>query len=340
MNILFMILGLLAGSFVAGCLVCVVGYIEGRIKGAILQSVTFMCFKWEKDYYDKERPGRWVCSCSMKRMIQFIPTILMAPDPRRPKTEGAEKKKEQIGRSYQVAGIIFAIVAALTFGICIYLCVQPEDGRMHNFIIGALCGVTAMLALMAWIGLKSGKNGGLESKTRELGWHLSDEKKMEAFTMPPFAHESYDTAQSAFQVRYATTYYIVAEIKNDLPAMTEAIHALMALSPTGLTEASTFTVDSILFSFFSFRKIDPEQAEKYYQHSRKALDNDKDCNGRRKLAYYAFFIKKDRELARQYAREGLEAMRTPDPRMGIVQRDFEEKMLRYLISRLDEEPEN
>ena len=336
MNILISFLGLLAGAFVAGCLLAIIGLIEGSIRGMIFQNLVILFFKWERDYYDKEHPGKIKFSFAFKRALQFFPTISMIPDPQKKKSN--EEKPASKGSNGSVAlAIIFALLAVVAFGVAIYLVFSHGEERMTAFLIGVLCGVTAAFATFSWIGFNLGAKKGLRVRGRELVKPLHDENLMESFTMPPFAREEYDKAADSMKREYLCIYYIVAEIKNDLPAMTEAVRELEALGTTGLTEQGAFHGDTILYSFYSFRKIDPELADKYYQHSKKLIEDDKDCNGRRKLAYYAFYILKDFELARKYAMEGLESMSAPDPRMGIVQRNFEEKMLRYLITRLDEE---
>ena len=336
MRILLAIVGLLIGAFAAGCLLALIGFIEGCIRGYKMQHVVLLFCKWERDYYDKENPGRIKFSFSPKSALQIIPSILMVPDPK-DRVDG-EKKKGPYGTMESVVlAVICTVLAVVAFGSAVFITIRYSGEKMPGFLVGVLCGVAATFGMFAWIGFSIGSRNGLQSRLMELVKPLRDENVMASFTMPPFAREEYDKAQVGVKRNYAQTYYVVAEIRNDLPAMTEAVRELEALGNTGLTELGAFHVDTILYSFYSFRKIDPELAEKYYRHSQKSIENDKDCNGRRKLAYYAFYVRKDLELARKYVLEGLEAMKTPDPKMGLVQRNFEEKMLRYLLSRLDEE---
>lgn len=336
MRILLAIVGVLAGAFAAGCLLALIGFIEGCIRGYKMQHFIILFCKWERDYYDKEKPGRIRFSFSTKSALQIIPSILMVPD-LKDRADGEKKAGPSVTRESVVLAVIMAMLAIVAFGSALFITIRYSGGKMPGFLMGVLCGVAATFGMFAWIGFSLGSRNGLQSRITELVKPLRDENLMDSFTMPPFAREEYDKAQVGMKRGYAQTYYVVAEIRNDLPAMTEAVRELEALGTTGLTEQGAFHVDTILYSFYSFRKIDPELADKYYRHSKKLIEEDKDCNGRRKLAYYAFYILKDFELARKYALEGLESMTAPDPRMGIVQRNFEEKMLRYLITRLDEE---
>ena len=64
------------------------------------------------------------------------------------------------------------------------------------------------------------------------------------------------------------------------------------------------------------------------------LEKDKDSNGRRRLAYYAYYIEGDREKAKKYLAEGIKALDARETVMLDVEHDLEEKMLRYLEEQL------
>ena len=92
----------------------------------------------------------------------------------------------------------------------------------------------------------------------------------------------------------------------------------------------------MMMLYYSFRVKDPEKATFHYNRSKNDIDRDMDANGRRRLAYYAYYTLCDADAARKYVDQGLDALKVPDPLRTRYENGLEEKMLKYLKSVLDQ----
>lgn len=89
-----------------------------------------------------------------------------------------------------------------------------------------------------------------------------------------------------------------------------------------------------LLFYFSCMKPDIQRAIHIYCLIEDDLLNDKDSNGYRTLAYYTYFVLKDKDKTREYITEGLRLL---DEFPLISQREVEEMLLKKLLNALDGE---
>ena len=323
LELLIGLLAIWAGMFFFGLLTCGIQYLLWKNKGFLFMNFTCLFWRWDKDFYDPDEPGR--IRCSFTRLNQFFPTLLMMS-----KTYPMEKSR----RNARISAVIYFILSLLLLGGGGVIALFAPDTPWLLFVRYALGGGFAYFLTMALYSHKSGsKPAGLVQKICEIREVMI---RNDADDLPqiPFAYPEYARATLTDKVNYLGIFYRYAEVRNDLMAMAEAANAYSKLGTMTLTETGHFRVDTALFAYYSFRERKPELAKKYYEHSKKSIDRDMDSNGRRKLAYYAFYILGDRELAGTYLEQGLRALDVDDPRLSDIERDLETRMLRYLESQL------
>ncbi|MBP5492156.1 MAG: hypothetical protein J6Y08_04865 [Clostridiales bacterium] len=265
---------------------------------------------------------------SVTRLNQLFPTLLMM---------SSAYPLEKARKGNRIVMIVMSVISAMLFFFICALTLLAPSTRCYLFLRFLLAGGVGYCLTRAHYALKqSGTPSGLQKQILEIRDVILKETPdpLPAF---PFAHPEFEKASLGEKVVYLGIFYRYAEMRNDLMAMAEAAHAYEKLGTLTLTETGHTHVDGTLFVYYSFREKNPELAKKYYQHSRKAIDNDMDCNGRRKLAYYAYYILEDKALARTYLEQGLWALTVEDPRMAKLERTLEERMLGYLKSLLDNE---
>ena len=324
MDLLLSILALLAGQILIGLLHCGVSYLYGKSKGACLYVFTCLFLRWERDNYNAEAPGK--IRFSVTRLNQLFPTILMYS-----RTVSPEEVRKHQKSGLIVYGILAALFLAGGIAVAV-LFPSPVWSLILKYVLGG--GFLYFLNMAYFAGKAVRKATGLMAKVQEIREAML-KNDISLLPNPAFAYEEYSKAALGDKLTYLTLFYRYAEIRNDLMAMAEAANAMTKLGTATLTESGHFHLDACLFSYYSFRQKDPSLAQKYYKHSKKAIDRDSDCNGRRRLAYYAYYIQQDRELARKYLEEGIRALSVEDPRMSRIERDLEERMLLYLKSQLD-----
>ena len=327
MGMLVFIPALILGQYLTGWIRALFDYIYYHIRGAFYVRVAGIFIRWDKDLYDPVKPGKMKFTVS--RLNQFYPMVTM--------TYPATK----IRRTDVFPIILYTVMAIATMGLFLFLTAAKhylfDDTLLMEFICGLLAGSGCVFTSSAYYGMKGAfSKNGLAEKRKEMTMSMAVAKSPDDLVLRPFDYPSYGSASVAEKLSYMITFYGVAEMKNDLMAMAECVNTMVRLGTGMLTDAGHFYLDSELFAYYSFRQKDPVLARRYYEHSKKNIDADMDGNGRRRLAYYAFYILEDRELARRYAQEGLRALTVSDPRVAPVSRDFEEKMLNYLLSQIDE----
>ncbi|MBO4927347.1 MAG: hypothetical protein J5379_03735 [Clostridiales bacterium] len=330
MSFLLFFPGLFLGMQIIGLIRVGFHYLYYRAKGYTCVAVTCLNLRWEKDFYDREKPGRM--KFMVTKLNDLIPGILMLKKPAR--------TPEEQRRSYRNHAIVYAILAVAMLAVDLYMQdTQPiPNDYLNQFVCGVAAGVFVIyltLALGMYMYMKEPK--GLKVKVLEMHAALQTKETLEAYVLPPMVQEPYSKASLSDKFNYLSLYYAIAEYKNDLNALAECANVWMRLGTTLLTGPAKFHTDSTLFSYFSFRQINPEMAKKYYLQSKKQIDEDSDCNGRRKLAYYSYFILHDSAAAAKYVEEGLSALKVDDIRRLDTTNELEERMLLYLKSLLDKE---
>ena len=319
-------LGMLIGTYVIGWLRVLFDYVYFRLKGMTCLSVSGIFIRWEKLYTTSHPQGKMVFSVS-SRLNQVYPTIVMYKRPER------ERKVDLFYFSFCLVSSIGLIILAVAFEIFLYERVGPYVARLA----GGFCfgGASVFLSVFlrqyrSQVSLKPIREKA-DMMLRLLANAASpDELLLEPFDIVNYTHGSLDD-----KVNYLIVYYETAEIKNDLAAMATCVNEMIKINGLGLTDTGHFFMDSVLYSYYSFRQKDPELARKYYQHSKKRIDSHRGLTGRRKLAYYAFYIEGNKEYAKTYAQEGLASLTLEVPSVFPLEREFEEKMLKYLLSQID-----
>lgn len=325
MSFLFVFLGILLGLLVFGWIWVLFEYLYYKAKGFTLIVLAGIFIRWDRDYYDKERPGKM--KFSVTRMNQIYPTILMY------------KRGEAGKRGGSTFHTILSVFLAVTFAVLSlmfgYLNLDGLSPQVRGLLGGMCTGAFGLFFSVSYYKIKREKiPAGLDAKTQELSISLHQANTEEEVVAQPFDHALYASAAQGSKINYLCTFYRAAEIRNDLAAMSECIDAMTRLNAVGLSDRGHFYLDATLFSYYSFRHKVPELANQFYQHSKRNIDADTDPNGRRKLAYYAFYILNDKEAAKKYVEEGLAGLSVDDPMQAKVYLMFEEKMLLYLKSQI------
>ena len=326
MDILVFSFFMLIGISIFGLIYSVFEYLFWKSKGFQFLAFTFYFAKWYKDYYDEENPGKLKVTAS-SRIQQVYPYVAMFSH-----TYPVEKERKIV----KILSIIYLILGVFCLVLNFGLISWDRDAFYTDIFKGLIAGGFCLFFSVGYYGIKkSMTSGGLSGRIRDLEDLMRNEERLLSSPMPAFDLLEYGKAHIMQRVPYLCIYYLCAEIKNDLTALATAANAFNKLNTATLTDAGHFSVDTTMFGYYSFREKNPSMATKHYEHSKKNIDADMDCNGRRKLAYYAFFILEDRELAKTYLDQGLKALKTEDPRMLPAHRHFEERMLNYLKSQLE-----
>lgn len=324
---------IILGNFISiqffGWLIVGVTYLRSKKNGYTMISITDLNLRWYRDFYDKNRPG--CIKFSFGRLNDIFPRMAIV---KKPMPTNEELRK--IAKKEFIIFLILTFVGVFAIEEMVYfLPDNPKLVGLYNGLVGGTCVVFLVYAVLSFIIMR--KPTGLREYIAMISDASRTRESMEAFELPDFAHVEFDSSNKlSDKINYLLTYYRVAEVKNNMVAMSKAAHAYEQLSATVmLTDQGHFSMDSNLFEYYSFREYNPELANKYYQHSKKRIDADKDCNGRRKLAYYSFYVLHDYETARKYAEEGLASLEMDDPGRSDVMSDFEKKMLTYLKEQIE-----
>jgi len=327
MGFLLIILGIILGLIGFGWIWVLFEYLYYKAKGFVLITVAGLFIRWDRDYYDKENPGKM--KFSRTRLNQIYPTVLMYK-------KGAD---EEVRKS--TFHTVLAVVLAVTFAVLTlmngYGAFDSMKQEVRGFLGGLCAGAFGFFFSISYYNIKRHKKPeGLEARIWELSMSMQQAKTEEDLVAQPFDHAMFGSAALGSKIRYLCSFYRVAEMRNDLAAMSECIDEMTRLKTVGLTDMGHFYLDTVLFSYYSFRHKVPILATQFYQHSKRNIDADTDANGRRKLAYYAFYVLNDKEAAKKYVEEGLSALSVDDPRQLEIFLKFEEKMLLYLKSQLQQ----
>lgn len=327
MGFLLIILGIILGLIGFGWIWVLFEYLYYKAKGFVLITVAGLFIRWDRDYYDKENPGKM--KFSRTRLNQIYPTVLMYK-------KGADEEARK-----STFHTVLAVVLAVTFAVLTlmngYGAFDSMKQEVRGFLGGLCAGAFGFFFSISYYNIKRHKKPvGLEARIWELSMSMQKAKTEEDLVAQPFDHAMYGSAALGSKIRYLCSFYRVAEMRNDLAAMSECIDEMTRLKTVGLTDMGHFYLDTVLFSYYSFRHKVPILATQFYQHSKRNIDADTDANGRRKLAYYAFYVLNDKEAAKKYVEEGLLALSVDDPRQLEIFLKFEEKMLLYLKSQLQQ----
>ena len=328
MNILMLLLGAIVSFYLFGLIMAGVNCLVASHYGAKTVSFSFLWWKWQRvssDGTTVSATGKWKVSKSKFRIIAeaiYIRTNI---------TSEQEKKIKRY--TYLILLILLIPVLTGAFFAGYFLSAPLRYFFFGLLIMLTLLGVTVFRT-------RNSPGSGLEQfradKTRE----LFEGKPLSEVELPPLEELPYENATKMEKIMYSLSRFRISEMKNDLPAMTESAHFLMEQDTDKLLPGLQVAVDGVLVMYYSFREINASLARKYYERSHLELEKDKDSNGRRRLAYYAYYIQGDKALARKYLEEGIKALDARETVMLDVEHDLEEKMLRYLETQIDSNEKN
>ena len=318
--------GAFLGFFVLGYLRALIEYLYGKLKGYSFFGLTHLFLFWKKDLYSETYPGK--IRFSTCRISHLTPHVDMFR---------ADATEEDLNNHNMVLFFIWFLCGMAT-GIPARVFFQGDYSISANFAAGILTGLTFVFLfgiLSVNYGWRSQRIP-LSGKTRSIRLLLQNRNLLLETPMPEFAVGEFGKASILEKIDYAVRYYQLAEIKNELTAMSLCASSMERLISPGLKPDLRSRLDSELFSFYSFRCKDPQKAMKHYRSSKKEIDSSMNPNGRRKLAYYALYILSDKEAARAFVEQGFHGLAVEDPRIFPVVNENEEKMLSYIKSVLEE----
>ena len=322
----FFLIGGFLGFFVLGYLRALIEYLYGKLKGYTFFGLTHLFFLWKKDLYSETDPGR--IRFSTCRISHLTPHVDMFR---------ADATEADLNNYNMVLFFIWFLCGLVT-GIAARNIFPGDYSILANFTDGILSGLTFVFffgILSKNVGWRA-KSTPLSGKTRSIRLLLQNSNLLIETPMPEFAVGEFGKASIFEKIEYAIRYYQLAEIKNELTAMSLCATSMERLITPGLKPDLRCRLDSELFSYYSFRCKDPQKAMKHYQGSRKEIDSAMDPSGRRKLAYYSLYILSDKEAARSFMEQGLRGLSVSDPRVFPTITENEERMLSYLRSVLEE----
>ena len=318
--------GAFLGFFVLGYIRALIEYLYGKLKGYRFFGLTHLFLLWKKDLYSETDPGG--IRFSTCRISHLTPHVDMFR---------ADATEEDLNNHNMVLFFIWFLCGMAT-GIPARVFFQGDFRTVANFVHGILTGLTFVF-LFGILSVNFGrwsKSTPLSGKTRSIRLLLQNKNLLLETPMPEFAVGEFGKANILEKIEYAVRYYQLAEIKNELTAMSLCATSMERLISPGLKPDLRSQLDSELFSYYSFRCKDPEKAMKHYRGSRKEIDSAMDPSGRRKLAYFSLYILSDKEAARSFTEQGLRGLSVSDPRVFPTITENEENMLTYLRSVLEE----
>ena len=318
--------GAFLGFFVLGYIRALIEYLYGKLKGYRFFGLTHLFLLWKKDLYSETDPGG--IRFSTCRISHLTPHVDMFR---------ADATEEDLNNHTMVLFFIWFLCGMAT-GIPARVFFQGDFRTVANFVHGILTGLTFVF-LFGILSVNFGrwsKSTPLSGKTRSIRLLLQNKNLLLETPMPEFAVGEFGKANILEKIEYAVRYYQLAEIKNELTAMSLCATSMERLITPGLKPDLRSQLDSELFSYYSFRCKDPEKAMKHYRGSRKEIDSAMDPSGRRKLAYFSLYILSDKEAAQSFTEQGLRGLSVSDPRVFPTITENEENMLTYLRSVLEE----
>ena len=326
LNICFMLIAVMLGSYLASVtfslVLSLVSFLVVKAHGGHVRlfRVFFWCF--EKNSYQDEAQQKesWHVRRTKYRWMSELLWIRVGITP---------KQEERISKLEFWFSLLaeWAIFAGM---VLLYLC---SHGYLRNFAFGFAFTTAGWILIFV---MSKRKPEGLEALRIEKTRELIDGKDPEEVDFPSLETLSFPKATTQQKIHYCFSRYLWAEMRNDLTAMAEAAHYLYENRAAYLPATFVKARNSMLVSYYSFREKNPEMAKQFYEETPSELEADKDCNGRRILAYYAFYVLGDRERAKNYMQEGLKALSANDAALLPAQRATEERMLLYLKSQIED----
>lgn len=295
--------------------------------GAECRYFHYLIFKIEKILYsdDPKKNGHYAI-----RKVKYtgIPNFLVLH---------GKLTQEEFTKKDSFAGILMIPFSLTLLILMVYLTIRAENYYLRMFLFGVSVGfcLYCLLHIKSAIESKSG------AKTLR-GYTVKKAQEFmqvgpESVELPPLSELPYEKALDTEKFMYLNLRHVKAQILNDLPVLAECAHQMEELDSNKLLKNFKAAKDAILMDYYSFREKNALKATEFYEASKDNIEEDMDCNGRRKLAYYKYYVQHDTEGARVCVEQGIKALKVDDPARTEMEKKFEENMLLYLKGVIENE---
>ena len=247
-----------------------------------------------------------------------------------------EKKRLKV-LDIVISGISF--ILAVTMMILSFLKWRSlSDGCFRSVVWGVCAGFFgySLMLVVAVIKAYATKNtfrAFLVEKMRE----KQQKGTFDGVDIPPLSEVLHLNPSEPEKLMYLDIRYRKCSFENDLFGISTCALEMETLNDMKLTSSTRFSKNSTLMDYYAFRQKDPVKAREYYEKSKNEIEDDRDCNGRRKLAYFSYFVLKDPEKAKECIEQGFSALTVEDPMFTEEERHYERQMLTYLKDLIEQE---
>ncbi|MBO4494701.1 MAG: hypothetical protein J5752_02460 [Clostridiales bacterium] len=332
-----LLLGFFVGSIIASLFYVLVACLIAKTKGWPIRSFSFLFWKWERDLYS-EGAGAGTSDAARGDVSGSKAGTANLPPMKVRVTKFQFFAKVQFSliaadkKFNLTCHIVYTLVALPIIAVFLYLHIKTS-GPLESFCEAIWLSFLA-IAVSEWIVMA--RKDPAKEKLLEIMQTIRDASPEDHISLPTM--EEFESLHPSLMIRVTFYFigYLVGEQENNFAKIQEMADQLMKQNYSSLPSNTKIRIDSKMMSYFSFRMKDPERATFFYNRSKKDIDADMDANGRRRLAYYAYYALGDAEMARKYLDQGLEALKVPDTLRTRYENGLEEKMLKYLKSVLDQ----
>jgi hypothetical protein len=251
--------------------------------------------------------------------------------------ENRDREKEDTASVliYGITGAIVCICAVVS-----YVAVSALERSLTIRLLRILFFTFAMwgvLFVYSAIKGRSIEKDPLRRKMRECYLQMRAASDMNEIDCPPLEDVKGPKAPLiSSEILYQLLRYRILEGKEDKEELQKIAAWLdIRVGSVNISDIN-FSINSALMMYYSYWQLDPQKATKCYEDSKNRIESDLDCNGRRKLAYYHYYVLNDVEGAERILKEGLEALNTKSVMFSKCEIEAERK---YLL-RLEEQIRN
>ena len=295
--------------------------------GAEFRRWDFLCFRWERDLYAKgDKQG---CLRFKINKFVFAPHLIL---------DLTNLSKKTI----KITDIINVAANLLLAGVCLVLSIMSwidlSEGALRNVVFGAVSGFAVYILIFIMAIVRTvGKKNTFQKFFAEKLQERHQNQSIRGVELPPLSELVHLNPTEPQKMIYLDTRYRKCSFENDLAGMAVCVQEMELLNDVMLLPSNRFSRDSDLMDYYAFRLKDPVKAREYYEKSQKEIEDDRDCNGRRKLAYFSYFVLKDVEKAKACIADGFAALSIEDPLFTEEEKKYEEQMLTYLKGLIEQE---
>ncbi|MBR5040562.1 MAG: hypothetical protein IKX68_05560 [Clostridiales bacterium] len=295
--------------------------------GAEFRRLDFLWFRLERNLYaEGDKQGR----LAVKRIkFVFAPHLLL----------DHSKVSRKRFRAMDLVTTITGILLAITVMILSFLKWRSlSDGCYRSVIYGVCAGSFGFgIMLIAALIKAYAKKNAFRDFVAEKIYERHQKGSYREVELPPLTDLTHLDPSEPDKLLYLDMRYRKCSFENDLSGMAMCAMELELLNEAKLLQINRFSRNSNLMDYYAFRQKDPVKAREYYEKSKNEIEDDRDCNGRRKLAYFSYFVLKDPEKAKECIEQGFAALTVEDPMFTEEEKNYERQMLTYLKDLIDQE---